>query len=547
MATAERRMRTGALAALVTFAVAACGSGGDAAPRSTAATASAAPDAQGRLRVVTERMPATLDPARASDLRDLQVVNQLHAGLMRYRGSTVVPDLAERWTRNASGGVYTFTLRSGVTWSDGSPLTAQQVRDSWLRALAKATRSRFAGAEMMNIRGALAYHAGRAPASRVGIDALDARTLRVRLEHPVPWLHYQVALPVFFPVHDSAVADLRDGRIDGAVVTAGPFAASATQPAGVLSFDRNARYWNAAAVAATGLQVRQGDPYCGDAFADAGLPRSSTAPGFERAHTAAARCTAASATRVVASPVAAVQYLWFDTRDARLADARVRRAIAVAVDRARLARTLGDVNVAVSSAAPGVVARAFVERGSSLRARPQRALARQLLRAARARPMMLRLAAARQDRHAGRVATSLRRDLAPLGIGLRLVRYDGAARAAGAVRRGRAELALVGWGAEFPDTYNLHDLFACSSNYNVARWCDARFDALMKRAVRAMRDGIRTGLERQAEVRLTGQAGGFPAAPLYADRELRYARGSACTGPISALGIVDLSGASATC
>jgi oligopeptide transport system substrate-binding protein len=148
--------------------------------------------------------PPTLDPAKVADLSSLNVVHELNAGLTRFAGSGVEPDLAESWEPSENGLVWTFHLRKGIRWSNGAPITAEDFRRSWLRALAPATHSAYARAEMQNIRGARRYRV--IGAGEVGIDAVDDRTLRVTLQHPVPWLDEQVAWPVFFPVPGSAAS-----------------------------------------------------------------------------------------------------------------------------------------------------------------------------------------------------------------------------------------------------------------------------------------------------------------------------------------------------
>ena len=55
-----------------------------------------------------------------------------------------VPGAAERWTVNDDGTTYTFHLRRGLTWSDGTPLTAADFLASWRRALTPRTGSKYA-------------------------------------------------------------------------------------------------------------------------------------------------------------------------------------------------------------------------------------------------------------------------------------------------------------------------------------------------------------------------------------------------------------------
>ncbi|NCP88594.1 peptide ABC transporter substrate-binding protein, partial [bacterium] len=90
--------------------------------------------------------PLTLDPALASDTTSVTVIEQLFIGLVDLDDETaeVRPELANGWTVSPDGTVYTFTLRSDVYWTDGHPVTAQDVRYGILRTLKPVTGADYA-------------------------------------------------------------------------------------------------------------------------------------------------------------------------------------------------------------------------------------------------------------------------------------------------------------------------------------------------------------------------------------------------------------------
>ena len=246
-------------------------------------------------------MPRTLDPARAADLPSLNVAHELYAGLTRFSGRGVQPDLAESWEHNADGSVWTFHLRKGLRWSDDRPIRAQDFRDSWLHALDPKTGSAYARAEMGNVRGARRYHAtGR---GEVGVEAVDDRTLRVTLEHPVPWLDEQVAWPVFFP------------RPPRASAFSGPFRL-VSDSGGRLALERNFNYWNVAAVKPSRVVLTTSTR-----GVDGILPRNVAPPGFHWVQTA----RAPAGWREL--PTLAIGLLWLVTRDTPLADPNAREFV----------------------------------------------------------------------------------------------------------------------------------------------------------------------------------------------------------------------------
>ena len=148
-------------------------------------------------------MPTVLDPAKATDLPSLNVSHELYAGLTRFSGTGVEPDLAESWDVGDGGLVWTFHLRKGIRWSDDTPITAADFRRSWLRAL-RAEHERALRAARSSGSSAARATCTRPATGSIGVQVLDDRTLRVTLQHPVPWLDELAAFPVAAPVPPQA-------------------------------------------------------------------------------------------------------------------------------------------------------------------------------------------------------------------------------------------------------------------------------------------------------------------------------------------------------
>jgi peptide/nickel transport system substrate-binding protein len=73
--------------------------------------------------------PKSLDPAFVSDGESIRVARQIFQGLITFKGGTteIAPDLADSWSANGTGDQYTFKLKSGVQFSDGTPFNAKAV------------------------------------------------------------------------------------------------------------------------------------------------------------------------------------------------------------------------------------------------------------------------------------------------------------------------------------------------------------------------------------------------------------------------------------
>src|SRR3954469_16950988 len=122
--------------------------------------------------------PKSLDPAVSTDVPTGRAVGYLFDGLTQFTADAKVePSLAERWDVSADGLTYTFHLRRGVTFHDGSPLTARTVARSWERALAPETKSG-AASFLFPIKGAKDYNGGTVK-TIPGLSVRDDSTLVV--------------------------------------------------------------------------------------------------------------------------------------------------------------------------------------------------------------------------------------------------------------------------------------------------------------------------------------------------------------------------------
>ncbi|MHB9053391.1 MAG: peptide ABC transporter substrate-binding protein [Thermoleophilia bacterium] len=152
--------------------------------------------------------PPTLDPALAEETVGGNIDRYLFDGLIRYDSKTseVQPAVAESWDTNEDATVFTFHLRSGVKFSDGSDVTAEDFVYSWTRALTPETQSSMAQEIFQPVMGAAAVANGQAK-SISGVEAVDSHTLKVTLERPMADFVSLLGHPVASPVLKKAVED----------------------------------------------------------------------------------------------------------------------------------------------------------------------------------------------------------------------------------------------------------------------------------------------------------------------------------------------------
>ncbi len=190
--------------------------------------------------------PQTLDPALVSGQLEGRICAALYEGLTRRdaRGKSV-PGAAESWTVSPDGKTYTFKLRRDLHWSNGDPVTAEDYRYSWLRALDPATGSPYTEVFYF-IRGAEDFYTGRAPAETVEIATPDAHTLVIRLKNPAPFFPSLTSFTTYLPVHRATVETHGDRWTQPAFwVGNGPYRLKAWRVNDRVSLEKNSHYHSA--------------------------------------------------------------------------------------------------------------------------------------------------------------------------------------------------------------------------------------------------------------------------------------------------------------
>ncbi|MFM2044471.1 MAG: periplasmic oligopeptide-binding protein [Pseudomonadota bacterium] len=194
--------------------------------------------------------PETLDPHRITSITGDTVVLNLCEGLVAFdAGYNAVPGLAESWTTSADGKTWTFTLREGLKWSDGTPFTAEDYVWSLRRSVTPATIPGFPEF-LYSIENAQAIVKGEMPPESLGVSSPDPRTIVFRLWRPFPdFLTFGAAQRGMYPLQRAAVE--RHGAEftrPGNFHCTGPFILDEAVPQSHMRLVRNPHYWDAANV-----------------------------------------------------------------------------------------------------------------------------------------------------------------------------------------------------------------------------------------------------------------------------------------------------------
>lgn len=150
--------------------------------------------------------PASLDPHKVESDVEGHIINDFFDNLVRVGDDGVIqPRLAERWD-NKDNTVWTFYLRPDAKWSDGSPITADDVVYSWRRLGDPKTLSPYGSyVASMYVKNAADIMAGKKAPDTLGIKALDSHTVEVTLEHPLSYFLEMSAYHVLVPLPKAVI------------------------------------------------------------------------------------------------------------------------------------------------------------------------------------------------------------------------------------------------------------------------------------------------------------------------------------------------------
>ena len=247
------------LAASMILSLAACGgskSGSQPAEGTTAAAASATTKSDPEtLNVYLASEPAHLDPALNSSVDGGCLAVNSFEGLYRYNSEgKLEPACAESYEVSEDGTTYTFTMRDGLKWSNGEPLTAKDFEYSWKRAANPENAADYS--YLCEVFGdKFSYETGLADDAVVASE--DGKTLTVQLGAVCPYFLDLAAFPFFFPVYQETVEATRTDEVPtgtwandagDAFVCNGAYILNKWDHESSMVYVKNDNYWDADSV-----------------------------------------------------------------------------------------------------------------------------------------------------------------------------------------------------------------------------------------------------------------------------------------------------------
>ncbi|EHL18434.1 hypothetical protein HMPREF9630_00159 [Peptoanaerobacter stomatis] len=246
---------------IVTMLLTACGGSGEkkddtkTGDNAPAATDVATPQVN---RIVTSNMaePGSLDPAKARGTHESFPLQHLFAGLTKVTAEGKVENaLADKIELSEDGLVYTITLKDGLKWSDGNPLTAADFEYAWKRVLDPAIASDYAY-QLYYVKGGQEYNEGKGKIEDVGVKALDDKTLEVTLKQPTAYFDSLMAFYTLYPVEKAVVEANPDWAKDPSTyVSNGPFILKEWTHNAKIVLDKNPNFYDAENVKIDGIDL----------------------------------------------------------------------------------------------------------------------------------------------------------------------------------------------------------------------------------------------------------------------------------------------------
>lgn len=190
--------------------------------------------------------PATLDPHKVESDVEGNIIRDIFEGLVAVRADGAIePRLAESWEQKDNT-VWTFHLRPGITWSDGTAITAGDIVWSWQRLVDPKTVSPYASyLGNMHVVNAAEISKGKMPADSLGVKALNDRTLQVTLTQPNASLLQMLDHYILVPIDPVAVKRFGDKWTQPShIVTSGAYKPTQWVVNERIVAERNVRYWD---------------------------------------------------------------------------------------------------------------------------------------------------------------------------------------------------------------------------------------------------------------------------------------------------------------
>ena len=305
---------------------------------------------------VLNNEPNSIDPTITSNSFATPFLANCFEGLVTYdEKGEVVPGNAESWESNDDLTQFTFHLRVGLKWSDGSDLTAEDYVYSALRVLTPSTTAEYLNMISDYVVNGKEYYDGTVSAEEVGVKALDEKTVQYTLKAPCPYFVDLVSMQVYFPVQKATIEANGDKWTASAeaYVSNGPFKVTQINMGESYVLEKNDNYWDAENVTLKKLTYR----YILDLSTALTAFENNEVDGVRMVSSGDIARLKAEKAGLNTAPIYGTVYYNFNCEKETYNNPLVRKALNLAIDREAIINNVAQLDAvpAYSFYAPGYV------------------------------------------------------------------------------------------------------------------------------------------------------------------------------------------------
>ena len=498
---------------------------GGEAPADDTAADSTAPAASGEGKILSVQIgpnPETIDPALNSAVDGGNMILHTFECLLTVdQEGKLAPGQAESWETSEDGLTWTFHLRDGLKWSDGSALTANDFVYSWRRVCDPMVAAPYAETVLGMVEGYADAIGGNLEA--LGVEAPDDKTLVVHLSQPCSYFGSLAAFATLSPVQQATIDANGDGWAVNAdtYITNGCFYISEWVPGSYIMCTKNPNYWNADAIKLDGIKFNLiEDPNAsysayqtGEVLFIKDVPTEEI-PSLEGNE------------EFYVDPIIGTYYLSLNTEREPFNDPKVRKALSLAIDREYVANTLmqGTYSPASNFMGPGWIdtdGSQFIDNANG--GKPYIDTANHEANVEEAKQLLADAgypdgagfpAITYSTNDAGYhkvVAEYLQQAWAEIGVELQVDIVEWASFTP-MRRNGDYDASRNGWVGDYSDPSNMLDLLYSSNGNNDGKFNNAEYDAAMDTSRTTLDAAERSAALHKAEDIIMNEAACVPVA-----------------------------------
>ncbi len=457
--------------------------------------------------------PGTLDPALAEDTHAFNVLTDLYEGLLAEDAAgALIPGVASDWQHSEDGLIYTFSLNNGATWSDGTPVLADDFVRGLRRVATPETQSTYSF--LLNpIKNFEAIKAGELPVTELGVYARSAHELEIELARPAGHFLSILAQPISYPVYGTSPTAAQFTDTEN-FISNGAYLLEEWKINHSIKLRKNENFREADKVQIEEITY---------------IPLSDLVAELNRYRTGELQITQSVPTshfqslkdslgdELRVAPSLGLYYLAFDLTEAPFNSKPLRQALTMAIDRRQLVEFIGRGEQAAFGLVPPGVAGHESARFRWAELEPARRIdrARQLYNQAgysKERPLKLKLSYNSGDIHERIVLAVSGMWQQSLGIDVELEKKEWKFFLATRDNRPAWDIMRFNWIGDYNDPMTFMEIFKSDSPQNLPRYRSSSYDKLVSAAAVELDLKKRSELTREAEALLLND---YPIAPLY--------------------------------